>query len=858
VRARILLGVVSGAYNRGMTALASVVVAVMVLAVAQPAAAFKVTVKPTAVPQGDVALIIVTGAATAPEMDGSVAGRPLFFFPYADGYAALIGMDLEAKPGRTPWHIGFVDGAGAPRKASGVITVKSRKFPVQRLTLPKSMVDLSPSDESRAEAEATRLRALYDTISAARLWHGRFTRPIASTVKPEGFGFRRIINGQPRSPHSGVDFAAPAGTPVVADVAVTLMDYSGYAGEAMAMGERTPLALIDAPASGRMTVGEAITNIAAAGIASLSEIKLSANWMAPAGYPGEDAALYDTVHAVAMELCPALGISIPVGKDSMSMRTTWRDVKSGEEKSVTAPLSLIVSAFAPVNDVRRTLTPELRMDAGDTELVLVDLGAGRNRLGGSALAQVHSQLGTEAPDLDDPAKLKAFFGAVQRLNGEGRVLAYHDRSDGGLLATLCEMAFASRAGVSVYLDTLALDPRQLDVDGHERETELLAGNLHERIVATLFNEELGAVLQVRRADRDAVMAVLREAGLSAISHVIGHPNAQGEVRFIVNGKPVFAAKRASLHRAWSEVTHHIQRLRDNPACADQEYERILDEGDPGLNAKLTFDPAEDIAAPHISTAARPRIAILREQGVNGQVEMAAAFDRAGFAAVDVHMSDIIAGRVSLAAFKGFAACGGFSYGDVLGAGEGWAKSILFNPRARDEFEAFFRRDDSFALGACNGCQMMSNLKDIIPGARNWPHFERNASEQYEARVALIEIQASPSILFQGMEGSRIPIATAHGEGRAVFKGESAMDAARFLVAARFVDNRGAVTEAYPYNPNGSPQGVTALTTPDGRFNILMPHPERVFRSVLLSWHPREWGEDSPWMRMFRNARAWVG
>ncbi len=644
----------------------------------------------------------------------------------------------------------------------------------------------------------------------------------------------------------------------VADCAVTTLGLSTYLGEAMAIGERTPLALIDGAASGRMAVGEAITNIAAAPIASLGDVKLSANWMCAAGHPGEDAALYDTVKAVGMELCPALGIAIPVGKDSMSMRTTWRDAKSGQEKSVTAPLSLIVSAFAPVSDVRRTLTPELRMDAGDTELVLIDLGAGANRLGGSALAQVHSQLGAEAPDLDDPAKLKAFFGAVQRLNGEGRVLAYHDRSDGGLLATLCEMAFASRAGVSVYLDTLALDPRQLDVDGHERETELLAGNLHERIVATLFNEELGAVLQVRRGDRDAVMAVLREAGLSADSHVIGHPNSDGEVRFIVNGKPVFAAKRASLHRAWSEVTHHIQRLRDNPACADQEYERILDEGDPGLNAKLTFDPAEDIAAPCIAKGVRPRIAILREQGVNGQVEMAAAFDRAGFAAVDVHMSDIIAGRVSLAAFKGFAACGGFSYGDVLGAGEGWAKSILFNPRARDEFEAFFGRDDSFALGACNGCQMMSNLKDIIPGARNWPHFERNASEQYEARVALIEIQKSPSIFFPGMEGSRIPIATAHGEGRAVFKGEAAMDAARFLVAARFVDNRGAVTEAYPYNPNGSPQGVTALTTPDGRFNILMPHPERVFRSILLSWHPREWGEDSPWMRMFRNARAWVG
>ena len=353
------------------------------------------------------------------------------------------------------------------------------------------------------------------------------------------------------------------------------------------------------------------------------------------------------------------------------------------------------------------------------------------------------------------------------------------------------------------------------------------------------------------------MGKLREAGLSALSHVIGHPNAQGEVRIIVNGKAVLAEKRSHLHRAWSRVTHAIQRLRDNPQCADQEYERLLDEADPGLNAKLTFDPADDIAAPFVAKGARPRIAILREQGVNGQAEMAAAFDRAGFAAVDVHMSDIIAGRAKLSGFKAFAACGGFSYGDVLGAGEGWAKSILFNPRARDEFEAFFQRGDSFALGACNGCQMMSNLKGIIPGAQNWPHFERNASEQYEARVALVEIQKSPSILFAGMEASRIPIATAHGEGRAVFASAAAMDACRYLVGARFVDNRGKVTETYPYNPNGSPQGITAVTTPDGRFTILMPHPERVFRSVLLSWHPREWGEDSPWMRMFRNARAWV-
>ena len=644
----------------------------------------------------------------------------------------------------------------------------------------------------------------------------------------------------------------------VADCAVTTMGYSTYLGEAMAIGERTPVALIDGPASGRMAVGEAITNVAAAAIARLGDIKLSANWMCAAGHPGEDAALFDTVRAVGMELCPALGVSIPVGKDSMSMKTAWTDAATGEAKAVTAPLSLIVSAFAPVTDARKTLTPQLRMDCGETELVLIDLGAGRNRLGGSALAQVHGQLGDAAPDVDDPAKLAAFFGAIQSLNAAGSILAYHDRSDGGLFATLCEMAFAGRAGITIYLDNLALDPKQLDVDGHERQTDVLAGNLAERVLAVLFNEELGAVLQVRKVERAAVMQALRQAGLSRESHVIGHPNTEGQVRVIVNGKPVLAEKRVDLHRAWSSVTHAIQRLRDNPACADQEYDRILDEGDPGLHAKLVFDPAEDIAAPYIAGGARPKIAILREQGVNGQMEMAGAFDRAGFAAVDVHMSDIIAGRVRLADFKGFAACGGFSYGDTLGAGEGWAKSILFNARARDEFEAFFSRADSFALGACNGCQMVSNLKAIIPGAQNWPHFERNVSEQYEARFTLVEVQKSPSLFFAGMEGSRIPIVTAHGEGRAVFRDAKTLEACQYLVAARFVDNRGKPTEVYPYNANGSPGGITSVTTPDGRFTIMMPHPERVFRSVLMSWHPEGWGEDSPWMRMFRNARAWLG
>jgi phosphoribosylformylglycinamidine synthase len=644
----------------------------------------------------------------------------------------------------------------------------------------------------------------------------------------------------------------------VADVAVTTLGYQTHEGEAMAIGERTPLALIDGPASGRMAVGEALTNIAAAPIARLGDVKLSANWMCAAGHPGEDAALFDTVRAVGMELCPALGIAIPVGKDSMSMRTTWRDAQTGEDKAVTAPLSLIVSAFARVTDARRTLTPQLAMDVGETELVLVDLGRGRNRLGGSALAQVHGALGDAAPDLDDPAILEAFFDAIQSLNAAGRILAYHDRSDGGLFATLCEMAFASRAGITLTLDALVMDAARLDVDGHERQSDVIAGAVEQRTLAVLFNEELGAVLQVKRGERDAVMEVLRGAGLSAHSHVIGRPNREGEIRIVVNGNRVLSEKRAALHRAWSEVTHHIQRLRDNPQCADQEYERLLDEGDPGVSVLLTFDPRSDIAALFVSRGARPRIAVLREQGVNGQMEMAAAFDRAGFAAVDVHMSDIIAGRVSLEGFKGFAACGGFSYGDVLGAGEGWAKSILFNARARGEFERFFARPDSFSLGACNGCQMVSNLKEMIPGAENWPHFERNLSEQYEARLATIEIGKSPSIFFAGMEGSRIPIATAHGEGRAVFRDAQAMEACQYLVGARFVDNRGQVTETYPLNPNGSPQGITALTTPDGRCTILMPHPERVFRSIALSWHPQGWGDDSPWMRIFRNARGWVG
>jgi len=636
-------------------------------------------------------------------------------------------------------------------------------------------------------------------------------------------------------------FVGPWQVPV-ADCAVTLADYQGYAGEAFAVGERTPLALIDAPASGRMAVAEALTNLAAAPISSLSRVKLSANWMAAAGHPGEDAALYDTVRAVALEFCPALGVSIPVGKDSLSMRTAW------DGKEVVSPLSLIVSAFAPMEDARAALTPQLRTDCGETELILVDLGEGRNRLGGSILAQVFSQLGDQAPDAD-ARLLKSFFEAIQKLRTH--LLAYHDRSDGGLFAAVCEMAFAGHCGVTLNLDAIGFDAAADEVDAFKRDAdEQLAGRLNDLALAALFSEELGAVLQIRAADRAAVMDQLRESGLGECSHMIGQPNARDEIRFTRNNRSVFNNKRDHLQRPWAEVTRRMQSLRDNPQCAREEYDRIIEPGDPGLSFSLTYDPKETFAA----SGARPRVAILREQGVNGHVEMAAAFDRAGFESVDVHMTDLIAGRASLAGFKGFAAGGGFSYGDVLGAGQGWAKTILFNPRARKEFEQFFARSDTFALGACNGCQMLAALKELIPGAGDWPLFVRNRSEQFEARFVMVELTPSASIFFQGMHGSRMPIATAHGEGRALFK--DGADRAR--VCMRYVDNRGEPTDAYPYNPSGSPQGITGLTTADGRFTIVMPHPERVFRTVQMSWAPDRSVEDSPWMRMFRNARKWVG
>jgi phosphoribosylformylglycinamidine synthase len=639
-------------------------------------------------------------------------------------------------------------------------------------------------------------------------------------------------------------FVGPWQVPV-ADCAVTLLDYEGYAGEAFAIGERAPIALVHAPAAGRIAVGEALTNLAAANVKSLDRVKLSANWMAAAGYPGEDAALYDTVRAVAMELCPALGVSIPVGKDSLSMRTAW------DGKEVVAPLSLVISAFAPVEDARATLTPRLRTDAGDTELVLVDLGRGRNRLGGSILAQVYSRLGSEAPDLDEPALLKGFFAAIQKLRP--LLLAYHDRSDGGLFAAACEMAFAGHAGVTLNLDAIAFDAAADDVDAFKRNAgEQLAGRMNDLALAALFNEELGALLQIRSADREKVMQALREAGLGECSQVVGQLNARDEIRITRNAQPVFTGKRDHLQRLWSETSFRMQELRDNPECARQEYDRILEAGDPGLSVSVSFDPKEIF----VIGKSRPRVAILREQGVNGQVEMAAAFDRAGFEAVDLHMTDLISGRASLEGFKGFAAGGGFSYGDVLGGGRGWASSILFNPRVRAQFEGFFARRDTFTLGACNGCQMMAVMKELVPGAAHWPRFVRNRSEQFEGRLVMVEIADSPSLFFKGMAGSRIPIATAHGEGRAEFADPSHLQKA--LVAMRYVDNRGQPTETYPYNPSGTPQGITGLTTADGRFTIVMPHPERVFRNVQMSWSPDEAGEDSPWMRMFRNARRWVG
>ncbi|HOG93876.1 MAG TPA: phosphoribosylformylglycinamidine synthase, partial [Opitutaceae bacterium] len=614
----------------------------------------------------------------------------------------------------------------------------------------------------------------------------------------------------------------------VADCAVTATAFDVYTGEAMSIGERTPVAINNAAASARLAVGEALTNIAAAQIGDLGKVNLSANWMAAPAVPGDAADLYAAVRAVGMELCPALGITVPVGKDSMSMSTVWKD--GDQQKRLTAPISLIVSAFAPCADIRLSITPQLQQ-LDDTVLLLIDLGRGQNRLGGSILAQVASQMGEATPDVDDPKDLKNFFAAIQQLGRDKKILAYHDRSDGGLLTTVTEMAFAGHTGVDL---------------------EIPAGH---NAFAALFSEELGAVIQIRESDLDEVSGVLRQHGFKNCTTRIGRLNPHYALRVSRAGQELLNQNLPELRAIWSDATRRIASLRDNPACAESEYQLKLDPTDPGLSPKVTFD----LAAPAILSN-RPPMAILREQGVNGEVEMAAAFHRAGFRSVDVHMTDILSGRVSLKDFRGLVACGGFSYGDVLGAGEGWAKSALFNERARAEFAAFFARTDTFALGVCNGCQMMSNLHSIIPGADLWPRFVQNRSERFEARFVSVKIEKSPSILFAGMEGSVLPIAVAHGEGYAEFKDAAAAQACSTsgLVAARYVDNKHQVTEVYPLNPNGSPMGMTALTTRDGRVTIMMPHPERVFRTVQNSWHPAQWGEDAPWMKLFRNARAWVG
>lgn len=619
----------------------------------------------------------------------------------------------------------------------------------------------------------------------------------------------------------------------VANCAVTTASLDSYYGEAMALGERSPVALLDFAASARLAVGEALTNVAATQIGALNRVKLSANWMAAAGHPGEDAGLYEAVKAVGEELCPALGLTIPVGKDSMSMKTRWQE--GSEQREMTSPLSLVITAFARVEDVRRTVTPQLLTE--DNALLLIDLGNGHNALGATALAQVYRQLGDTPADVRDVAQLKGFWDAMQALVAERKLLAYHDRSDGGLLVTLAEMAFTGHCGVDVDIAALGDDS-----------------------LAALFNEELGAVIQVRAADREAVEALLASHGLAECTHYLGQATASDRFVITANGSPVFSESRSTLRMWWAETTWQMQRLRDNPECADSEHAAKSNDSDPGLNVKLSFDINEDIAAPYIATGARPKVAVLREQGVNSHVEMAAAFHRAGFDAVDVHMSDLLAGRTGLADFQALVACGGFSYGDVLGAGEGWAKSILFNDRVRDEFATFFHRPQTLALGVCNGCQMMSNLRELIPGSDLWPRFVRNYSDRFEARFSLVEVTQSPSLLLQGMVGSMMPIAVSHGEGQVEVRDGAhlAQLESKGLVALRFVDNFGKVTESYPANPNGSPNGITAVTSESGRATIMMPHPERVFRSVANSWHPENWGEDSPWMRIFRNARKQLG
>jgi len=608
----------------------------------------------------------------------------------------------------------------------------------------------------------------------------------------------------------------------VADCAISLSDYSGYQGEVMSIGEKTPLALSNAPAAARMSVGEALTNLLGGYIEDINHIKLSANWMCASGFNGEDAKLYEAVHAIGMELCPALGITIPVGKDSMSMRSTWQE--NGKEKSVTAPLSLIISAFSKTPDARIQISPLLNNKI-ESEILLIDLGFGKNRMGGSCLAQVYNQIGRSTPDLDNPKLFASFFSVINKLNKEGLIDAYHDRSDGGAITTLLEMAFASHCG----LDIESSDP-----------------------LSELFNEELGCVIQVSEAKKTEVLDALENVGLKDCVHHIANINQSDNISIFQKGKLVFNEKRINLHNCWSSTSFEISKLRDNPICAESENQQLLMHSE-GLMVSTKFDINDSISAPYINVGKKPKIAILREQGINGHVEMAAAFTQAGFVASDVHMTDILSGRISLSEFHGLAACGGFSYGDVLGAGRGWANSILYNNQTKKEFSQFFSRTDSFALGVCNGCQMISNLKEIIPGTQDWPSFERNTSEQFEARFTSVEIQSSDSLFFDGMVGSIMPIAIAHGEGRANF----ASSQNKSNIAIKYVDYQGIPTQIYPHNPNGSEAAVASLCNDSGRVTIMMPHPERVFRAVQNSWHPYEWNERSPWMRMFENARKWV-
>ncbi|WP_066452633.1 phosphoribosylformylglycinamidine synthase [Castellaniella caeni] len=651
----------------------------------------------------------------------------------------------------------------------------------------------------------------------------------------------------------------------VADCAVTLRDYEGVAGEAMALGERSPVAILNPAASGRLAVTEALTNLAMADVARLEDIKLSANWMAACGAAGQDAALYDTVAAVS-DWCQTLGLAIPVGKDSLSMRTAWQDDAGKHE--VVSPVSLVVTAFAPVADVRATLTPQLRTDAGDSVLLLIDLGEGRQRMGGSVLGQVYGGIGAETPDMQDASMLRTAFLALRKLVARGWVLACHDRSDGGLLAAAAEMAFAGHVGVSLNLDMLTIDPHTADAGDYKIRNDQVAVLHHEHNLTALFNEEAGWLVQVPRAQRDEILQFLRQEGLAPIVHVVGMLNPRQELQVFRDGAILYHRPLSELGQIWSETTRRIMQRRDHPECAQAEYDTWLDIDNPGLTPRVGFDPQEDVAAPFIATGARPRVAVLREQGCNSQVEMAWAFDVAGFQAVDVHMTDLLEGRIRLDHMQGLVAVGGFSYGDVLGAGEGWARTIRFNAALADQFATYFARPDVFALGVCNGCQMLAALTDLIPGAQDWPRFTRNVSEKFEARLSLVEVLDSPSIFFAGMAGAQIPIAVSHGEGFANFSRQGQAD--RVIAAAAFVDNRGVRTDAYPANPNGSPAGLTAVTTADGRFTAMMPHPERVTRNVTMSWRPERWGAAdqggegtahggyTPWMRMFRNARAWLG